>query len=88
MANMNVGGLIKDADAAITEKAKAVDRVAALRDILRLAVRAKEATKEQADWIESAFPSRERKTAEERVQELERQLAKASSKLDENGDGE
>jgi hypothetical protein len=81
MANINVAGLITDADQAIKDRTEASERVAALRELLRYSVKAKEATKEQAAWIEETFPIRERKTAEERVAELEEQLAKANAKL-------
>jgi hypothetical protein len=85
MANINVAGLIEDADQAIQQRTEAAGKVAALRELLRYSVKAKEATKEQAAWIEDTFPIRERKSAEERVAELEERLATANAKL---GDGE
>jgi hypothetical protein len=85
MANINVAGLIEDADQAIQQRAEVSRQVAALRELLRYSVKAKEATKEQAAWIEDTFPTRERKSAEERVAELEERLATANAKL---GDGE
>lgn len=84
MANINVAGLIKECDSAIQQKAEATEKVAALRELLRYAVKAGEATDEQAQWVEDAFPTRDRKTAEERVAELEEQLARASAKLNNN----
>lgn len=81
MANINVAGLIKDCDAAIQEKINAMDKVSGLRELLRFAVRAGEATEEQAEWIQETFPIQARKTNEERVAELEGQLARASAKL-------
>jgi len=80
MANINVAGLIKEADAAIEQRASSMEKVGALRELLRYSVKAGEATEEQEDWIEDAFPTRERKTAEERVAELEAQLANAKAK--------
>jgi hypothetical protein len=61
MANINVAGLIKEADQAIQQKAESTEKVAALRTILRLSVNAGEATDEQASWIEETFPIRARK---------------------------
>jgi hypothetical protein len=58
---INVNAAIEEADRALTEKAEVRDRVAALRELLRSAVTARETTAEQAEWIGEAFPLRERK---------------------------
>ena len=58
MANINVKGLIKEADAAIRLRAETVEKVASLRELLRYSVKAGEATEEEALWIQEAFPPR------------------------------
>ena len=80
MANINVAGLIKEAGDAITARDEARDKVSALRELLRFSIRAGEATEEQAAWVDEAFPTKERKTAAEREQELLAQLAKVRAK--------
>lgn len=64
MANINVAGLIKEADAAIRLKAETTEKVASLRELLRYSVKAGEANDDQAAWIEDAFPLRTRNTAD------------------------
>ena len=68
MANVNVKGLIKEADTALAERdrikqelAPVTERTAALRELLRYAVVAGEATEDERAWIEETFPPRARK---------------------------
>jgi hypothetical protein len=60
MANINVAGLIKEADQAIRDRAALTEKVAGLRELLRYSVKAGEANEEQATWILEAFPPRQR----------------------------
>jgi transcription elongation factor GreA-like protein len=61
MGNVNVAGLIKDADAKLKMRDELVPAIAAVREILRYSVSAGEATKDEAKWIAEAFPPREKK---------------------------
>lgn len=64
MANVNVAGLIKEADAALKQKDEIREKVAGLREILRFAVKAGEASAAEAEWVTKAFPPRAEKEAE------------------------
>lgn len=53
--NVNVGGLMKEAEALLKIKEETRDKLGATRDLLRLAVKAGEATEDQAAWIDDTF---------------------------------
>jgi hypothetical protein len=78
MANINVKGLIKEADAALKERdrikqelAPVTERTAALRELLRYAVVAGEATEDEKAWIDETFPPRQRKSKDGAEAEVE-----------------
>ena len=53
--NVNVDGLIEEAQKTLELKDQVRDKLAGLRGLLRFAVSAGEASPEQSAWIEEAF---------------------------------
>jgi hypothetical protein len=85
MGYINVTAAMKDAKELLDEKEDMQTRLVAVRNALRTAVTAGDATDEQAAWIEEAFPLKERATAEERVKALQAQLKAAEERAAKNG---
>jgi hypothetical protein len=85
MAKIDVAGTIKETDELLTQKDEILQQIADNRFLLRAAVRAKQATAEQANWIKETFPEQKTRTPEERVKAAEERLAEVRAKANSKG---
>lgn len=83
MAKIDVQATIEETADLLAKKDELQTQIADNRFLLRAAVRSKQATKEQAEWVEKEFPTQATKTPEERVQARREALEDAERKAKE-----
>lgn len=78
--NDNLAQYIEQATKLIEQKAAIQEKLASVRQLVRLTVDAGFGSPEQVAWVNEYLPRKSRATAEERIDTLTKQLAEATAK--------